>query len=432
MAKAPTGAPRTVVKQENNELSLRWMESRSALAGIWKDLPAVPSVASRRAWAVARGVESLRVHSWFAQKKAARTRNGMIHHPEDGYELALDNAPKEQPPPDIPLTIAPALDNPSSPSYLPMSSPPPQTPMDMYNEFPVTIHPGTSFGENQAVHPSSLEVFHSESHPFSSAPDIHSSKVDLIVKTEIVDAIPLSGPQAPEGRKRKVILRVTSDVEQGPSNKPHKKPGNSKTAAATARPKKQRRAKKAPKAPKTEPVDNPGGGSGPQAQFALDPPGPMMAFPQTFPAGLCAPYFTYTNPAMAFDTGMTETQNLPPHSFGQMLYNPFTGAPLFNNAPPPFSAFPGQPNQPVPFNGNTDVGHFGQMFSRFLAPALSGPSMNVPGTAPMDQNIFSGNFQGFQPGMPSGGAMNPQNPPEPTLSLLDFLNEPLDARWTYP
>ncbi|CAE6415691.1 unnamed protein product [Rhizoctonia solani] len=431
MAKSRSDAPRTVVKQEDNEAVSRWIECKALLANIWKEVPAVPSIASRRAWAVAHGVDPARVHRWFGTKKSARARKGVLHHSRDDYALPLEDASEEQPSSSASLNVVPALDNPSSPSYLSMSSPLPQTPMDMYSDLPVTFPSGALFGESQAVHPLSLEMSHSKSRQLMPTPGIHPSKVDLTIKTEIVDAASLSDKQAPQSRKpRKIILRIAPDAAESSSNRPLKEPGNLQPTTATARSKKQRRVKKAPK---TEAVDSEGRISGQQEAPFMEPVGPTMDFPQaqTFPPGFCAPYFTYMNPAMAFATGMTGTYNLPSHSFGNMIFNPFTGAPLFNNVPPQFSAFPGQPSQPALFNGNMDVGHFAPMFPQVPAPALPGPSMNFPGATTMDQSVSAGDFQGFQQGIPLNGATNPQNLPEPTMSLTDFLNEPLDAAWIY-
>ncbi|CAE6442911.1 hypothetical protein ACGC1H_007596 [Rhizoctonia solani] len=435
MANSRPGASRTVVKQENNESTSQWIACRALLDNIWKELPAVPSTASRRAWAVAHRVDPARVHKWFNVRKRARARKGVSHHTRDEYALSPQDSPEEPPSSSISLNVTPALDNPSSPSYLSMSSPLPQTPMDMYNDFPVTFSSGALFDEGQTVHPPSLEMLHSKSRSFPSAPGIHPSKVDLTVKTEIVDAASISDMQAPESRKpRRIVLRVASDVQEGPSNRPLKEPRNLKPTTAIARSKKSRRAKKIPK---TEAADGEGIISGQQDSHVLNPVDPTMTFPQaqTFPTGFCAPYFTYMNPAMAFATGMTGTHNLPSHSFGNIMYNPFTGAPLFNNVPPQFSAFPGQPSQPALFNGNMDAGHFTQMFSQAPAPAVPSPGMNVLGTTTLDQIIpagnLQGNFQGFQLGMPLDGATNPQSLSEPTMSLTDFLNEPLDAAWMY-
>ncbi|KDN32990.1 hypothetical protein RSAG8_13921, partial [Rhizoctonia solani AG-8 WAC10335] len=182
MAKSRSGASRTVVKQEDNESNSRWIECKALLADIWKELPAVPCVESRRAWAVAHGVDPARVHAWFCAKKRVRTRKGIPHHSEDGYALPLEVAPEEQPP-FTSLNVVPALDTPSSPSYLPMSSPPPQTPMDAHYDLPVAISSGASFGEGQTVHPLSLEMPHPKPRPVPYAPPIHPSKVDLAVKT---------------------------------------------------------------------------------------------------------------------------------------------------------------------------------------------------------------------------------------------------------
>ncbi|KAH7338980.1 hypothetical protein B0J17DRAFT_768010, partial [Rhizoctonia solani] len=158
---------------------------------------------------------------------------------------------------------------------------------------------------------------------------------------------------------------------------------------------------------------------------------PHDDWPQNPPPGFCTPpYYACYNPTMTFGNGMPATQNLPPHSFGNIMYNPFTGAPLFNNMLPQFSTFPDQPSQSAFFNGNADVGFPGQMASQFPASPLPGPSFSVPENDFMNQNFFAGNFQGFQSGMPADGAPNLQNQ-KPTMSLTDFLNAPLDAKWSY-
>ncbi|CAE6481844.1 unnamed protein product [Rhizoctonia solani] len=430
MTKPQSRAPRAVVKQEENESAMKWIECKSSLAELWKGLPAVPSTESRRAWALARGVEPRLVHRWFGDKKKARKRKGTVHHSEDGYALPSEETSKEQSSSSASLDIAPPLDNPSSPSYLLMSSPPPQTPIDVESDLPVTVSSGALFSKDQTAHPFSLEVSHSESHPSSPAPVIHPGKVDLAVKTEIVDAASLPDPQAStSGKGRRIILRVAPDTEEGPSKRFRKDPGNSKPTTKAGQGKKRR----PKKAPKTEAAEQEDLGLGPQANSAPNLATPMMVLPQGFPAGFCAPpYFTYLNPAMAFDAGMTGAHNLPSHSFGNMMYNPFTGAPLFNNILPQFSAFPNQPGQPMLFDGTGSTNFFGQMDHQVSAPFMPGPSLNVPANASVDQNYFAGNFQGFQPGVPVDGAMNLQDPPEPMMSMTDFLNEPLDAGWTYP
>ncbi|KAG8707277.1 hypothetical protein FRC11_007548 [Ceratobasidium sp. 423] len=260
MTKPRSTAPRTVVKQEENGSALQWIGCKARLADIWKELPAVPSLESRRAWALARGVNPTLVHRWFNRKKDTRKRKGTVHHPEDGYALQSEETSEEPSSSSASPDVAPPLENPSSPSYLLMSSPPPQTPIDVESDLPVSVSSGALFGEVQTVHPLSLEIPHSKSHPSSPAPVVHPSKVDLAVKTEILDKVSLSDPQvSASGKGRRIILRVAPDTEEGSSKRSRKGPGNSKSATKAGQAKKKRQPKKAPK---TEAVDQEGMSSG--------------------------------------------------------------------------------------------------------------------------------------------------------------------------
>ncbi|TFK48062.1 hypothetical protein OE88DRAFT_600082 [Heliocybe sulcata] len=58
------------------------------LKAIWSADPRVPTVSSRQAWALSRGVEPNRVHTWFSNKKRADEKMGTLK--EGTYELGLD------------------------------------------------------------------------------------------------------------------------------------------------------------------------------------------------------------------------------------------------------------------------------------------------------------------------------------------------------
>ncbi|KAJ1302803.1 hypothetical protein OPQ81_003109 [Rhizoctonia solani] len=399
MAKSQSRVPRTVVKEEENESTVRWIKCKARMVSIWKELPAVPSVESRRALATTYGVDPAQVHRWFRGRRDIRARNGTLRHPQDGYTLAFESFQQEEPSSSASLDFVAPLDNPSSPSYLPMSSPPPQTPMDLASDFPVTVTSGTPFNP---LGPPLIPIL---------ASSIWVSRLRFLNLGYLPEN---RFPR--RGKTRRIILRVAPNTQEGPSKRSRKDPEDVKPPTKAVQAKKKRRAKKVPKI-KQEDQE---GSLGLQGQSALDLAGPMTAFPQTFPAGFCAPYFTCINPAMVFGAGITAGHNIP-HSFGNMMYNPFTGAPLFSNMLTQFPAFPNQPS------------FLGQTNSQIPAPSMQGPSLNVPGNASMDQNSFAGNFQWFQSDMSADGAINIQKPgpPDTPMSMIDFLNEPLDAGWTY-
>ncbi|KIJ63942.1 hypothetical protein HYDPIDRAFT_68337, partial [Hydnomerulius pinastri MD-312] len=59
------------------------------LWSIWKANPRVPSVASRRAWAVSRNARLKHVDSWFLRRKSCAKRMGESFI-EGPYELPLE------------------------------------------------------------------------------------------------------------------------------------------------------------------------------------------------------------------------------------------------------------------------------------------------------------------------------------------------------
>ena len=98
---------------------------RKQLKRAWAILPRVPTVDSRRAWAKARNVAPIAVHSWFNQRKR-RAKN--YSHPigEGTYELDVGNPndcldTNEEPRPDT-FFLSPAADSTlSTPSLAPHS-----------------------------------------------------------------------------------------------------------------------------------------------------------------------------------------------------------------------------------------------------------------------------------------------------------------------
>ncbi|KAG8735835.1 hypothetical protein FRC10_010096 [Ceratobasidium sp. 414] len=94
----PTNAPQPVKKEEDLEaqqlLGHRWEFCKTLLCGIWDAIPAVPSLKSRSKWAKAHGVLPTYVHTWFNKHKQARGKRGIKVHPDDGYELQIEQ-PRE-------------------------------------------------------------------------------------------------------------------------------------------------------------------------------------------------------------------------------------------------------------------------------------------------------------------------------------------------
>ncbi|KAI6044607.1 hypothetical protein EDC04DRAFT_2528126, partial [Pisolithus marmoratus] len=60
------------------------------LRAIWREDQRIPSVASRRAWAISRNADPTLVNSWFHRRKAAAKRAGEPIAPES-YELSLES-----------------------------------------------------------------------------------------------------------------------------------------------------------------------------------------------------------------------------------------------------------------------------------------------------------------------------------------------------
>ncbi|KAH7888068.1 hypothetical protein F5I97DRAFT_1780970, partial [Phlebopus sp. FC_14] len=59
------------------------------LREIWKGDPRVPTVASRRAWAISRNVKPRLVDNWFLRRRACARRAGEPIS-EEAYELSLE------------------------------------------------------------------------------------------------------------------------------------------------------------------------------------------------------------------------------------------------------------------------------------------------------------------------------------------------------
>ncbi|QRV94976.1 hypothetical protein RhiJN_22994 [Ceratobasidium sp. AG-Ba] len=72
---------------ENQSLQELWDPLRSRLWELWREIPAVPSLKSRTAWAKAKGIPGHKVHSWYQARKGDRKKHGTMSHPEDGYDL---------------------------------------------------------------------------------------------------------------------------------------------------------------------------------------------------------------------------------------------------------------------------------------------------------------------------------------------------------
>ncbi|KAG8706874.1 hypothetical protein FRC08_000817 [Ceratobasidium sp. 394] len=78
-------------------LAERWDSCKALLLQIWDALPAVPSVPSRREWAIAHGVPPKDVLQWFRHRKERRKKRGMEVHPDDGYELQIEQSSEPLP-----------------------------------------------------------------------------------------------------------------------------------------------------------------------------------------------------------------------------------------------------------------------------------------------------------------------------------------------
>ncbi|KAF8753990.1 hypothetical protein RHS01_06749 [Rhizoctonia solani] len=374
--------PQTVVKQEEDESVLRWIECKALLLTIWKDIPAVPCVASRRAWALAHGVDPARVHSWFKSKKAVRMRNGLKYHPDDNYSLQSEDVVAED-----------------SSSIPPV---PPQTPMDMVDDCPATLPSIRTLEKAQIAYSKPLEAWDSTPHP---PPLFHSTHFGG-VKNQLTEEVKLTDRPAPSSqKKRKVVLRVVPETEDRSSRGPRQCAKNSNPTTRLAQPKKRGRRKKVPKVEITDIENEISAPHQPQPQLGMDQTCSVMILPPGLPAGFHnSPYIAYIHPSMAFGNGMTmaAAPHLSSQPFGNMMINP---------------GFPGQMLPQVP-----------------VLPSL-GSDLNAPGNAivpSMDQASFFGNPQNYPSGMPIDAGAVSQTPLEPMVSMLDFLNEPLSAGWTYP
>ena len=78
---------------------------KAALKKIWDKRPCLPSVASRKAWASARGLDPTSVNRWFyAQLQKARTLGFKLDAKNGGYDLEVDDgSPVEGTAPSTPL-----------------------------------------------------------------------------------------------------------------------------------------------------------------------------------------------------------------------------------------------------------------------------------------------------------------------------------------
>ncbi|KAF8178761.1 hypothetical protein BJ912DRAFT_1129116 [Pholiota molesta] len=63
------------------------------LAAIWGRDPRVPSVTSRRAWALARALDPASVHRWWYRRRAAHEKMFRVRLPLDAYELDVGVPP---------------------------------------------------------------------------------------------------------------------------------------------------------------------------------------------------------------------------------------------------------------------------------------------------------------------------------------------------
>jgi len=65
---------------------------KAALKKIWDERPCLPSVASRKAWASARGVDPTFVNRWFyAQVRKARVSGSELDAENEGYDLGVED-----------------------------------------------------------------------------------------------------------------------------------------------------------------------------------------------------------------------------------------------------------------------------------------------------------------------------------------------------
>ncbi|KAI6157361.1 hypothetical protein BKA82DRAFT_3945035, partial [Pisolithus tinctorius] len=78
-------APKSSPSRKRGLLPIHLLE----LWAIWKEDQRVPSVASRRAWAISRNANPTLVSSWFHRRKAAAKRAGEPIAPTS-YELSLE------------------------------------------------------------------------------------------------------------------------------------------------------------------------------------------------------------------------------------------------------------------------------------------------------------------------------------------------------
>ncbi|KAG9085431.1 hypothetical protein FS749_004425 [Ceratobasidium sp. UAMH 11750] len=207
---AETAQP--VKEEQDPELLLlldeRWDSCKVLLLQIWNALPAVPSTKSRCAWAKAHGVRPADVHKWFSGRKSTRKRQGIKAHPDDGYELRVEQPSELLPTPsggELELDIRNA---PQASSSLAPSSPP-RTP----ELFDWSIGPGISepFAAAWNSAPSPVVprlILKFQTTPLVSIPLPEAlSEYKEVRPREATETVPVApAPKAKPGRKRKAVV----------------------------------------------------------------------------------------------------------------------------------------------------------------------------------------------------------------------------------
>ncbi|KAJ6620769.1 hypothetical protein B0H10DRAFT_1791300, partial [Mycena sp. CBHHK59/15] len=77
--------PCSSVPNPTGRLALQHLDELNAL---WPADPRIPSVSSRRAWALARSVTPRYVHEWWSRRRPVAKKLRMVI-PDDAYELSV-------------------------------------------------------------------------------------------------------------------------------------------------------------------------------------------------------------------------------------------------------------------------------------------------------------------------------------------------------
>lgn len=351
-----SNGPQVSVKiEENDESRMRWLALVPWLFDLWNDLPAVPSTESRRAWALARGVVPNSVHKWFGNRKDKRKKNGVLSHPQDGYELDIHDPPDSliAPPPTTTAT-EPVVQTPQSILSTSSLSPPPQTPRDVDFTSDVEIELAPLF-DNLSPEPQFQEASNSVLTPSSRvASRKASSRIRLIAKEETADSGLLPAPTLKPTRppKRKAAEDIETDHQTGPSTAPGNgrtisqpvakkaqppkkklttKPQKGKEASARKAPTRTTNKKRArspkPRKVKKEEVEREiiciSPSPEPPAITVLSPTPVRNCVPPQLPTQQNTPTVDIINPT---------NLNIPPHSFASSTYTSLLVAPFAMDA----------------------------------------------------------------------------------------------------